>query len=160
QRIGFICGPPNRYKWRLNQTTFEETARRLKIEEVGSIVAPDYEEETAFHCLSRLIEQGARLPTAYISTSDILAIGLMKAAQEHNLSVPEDLSVVSYGDIPGAATAQPPLTTVGGDFVEIGAAATRMVIDMIEGELKEPVSSMIDLHLVLRKSTAPPSNRD
>ena len=80
----------------------------------------------------------------------------MKAAQSHGLSVPEDLSVVSYGDIPRAATAQPPLTTVGGDFIDTGSVVTRTLIDAIDGNLENPIRSVIDLNLVTRKSTGPP----
>jgi DNA-binding LacI/PurR family transcriptional regulator len=157
KRVGFICGPPNRYKWRTNQLEFESALRDFGMDEVGSIVTADYAEETSYRIISEMIHSGARLPSGYVSTSDILAIGLMKGAQDNGIEVPEDLSVVGYGDIARAALSRPPLTTVGGRFTEMAAEACRTLISMIEsGVEEEPFNRVIEVELVVRGSTCRP----
>lgn len=156
RRVGFLCGPPNRYKWKLNQDTFHHLINEHGLLEVGSVVSPDYEEETGYRLLSEKLENGAALPSCYVSTSDFLASGFMRAAQDHGLEAPGDLSMVSYGDIPLAALSHPPLTTVGGNFVDVGAHAARTLIDLINGKENSPVRHKIPLRLIVRKSTAPP----
>ena len=56
REIGFICGPPNTFKWRSNQIAFGESIQQLGLREVGSLVTPKYTEEsgyTAFRSLTR-----------------------------------------------------------------------------------------------------------
>lgn len=156
REIGFLCGPPNRYKWKMNQDTFHSLIKEFELREVGSVVSPDYEEETGYRLLSQKIEAGATLPTCYVSTSDFLASGFMRAAQDHGLSVPGALSMVSYGDIPLAALSRPPLTTVGGHFTDVGARAARTLIDLIDGKADTPPRYKIPLRLIIRESTGPP----
>jgi DNA-binding LacI/PurR family transcriptional regulator len=90
-------------------------------------------------------------PTAILATSDQLALGALEAARERGLGVPDELSVVGFDDIPGAAWAQPALTTVRQPLLEKGTIAGRMLIaESAEREVTLPVE------LVVRGSTAPP----
>lgn len=95
-------------------------------------------------------------PTAIFAGSDLQALGVLRAARERGLHVPEDLSVVGYDDLPVAAWIGPPLTTVRQPLQEMAATAARMVLDIARGE--EPRNLRIDLatELVVRESTAPP----
>ena len=95
-------------------------------------------------------------PTAIFAGSDLQALGVLRAARERGLHVPEDLSVVGYDDLPVAAWIGPPLTTVRQPLQEMAATAARMVLDLARGE--EPRNLRIDLatELVVRESTAPP----
>lgn len=92
-------------------------------------------------------------PTAILALSDQLALGVMEAARELRLSVPDDLSVVGFDDIPAAAQATPPLTTVHQPHVEKGLRAGRALISQLAGE--EPSSSeVLPTCLIVRGSTA------
>ncbi len=94
-------------------------------------------------------------PTALLAFSDQLAIGAMEAARGRGLSVPGDLSVVGFDDVPEAETATPPLTTVRQDHAEKGRLAGEMLVAQLRGEeLPEPV--LLPTRLVARDSTAPP----
>jgi len=95
-------------------------------------------------------------PTAVFAGSDLQALGVMRAAREAGLRVPEDLSIVGYDDLPVAAWIGPPLTTVRQPLQEMAATAARMVLDLARGEA--PTNLRIDLatELVVRESTAPP----
>ena len=91
-------------------------------------------------------------PTAVIAISDLLALGVMEAAAERGLDVPSELSVVGFDDIPAAAAASPPLTTVYQPHTEKGAAAVRLLLD--ESDDRESV--LLPAELVIRSTTAPP----
>jgi DNA-binding LacI/PurR family transcriptional regulator len=92
-------------------------------------------------------------PTAILAFSDLLAIGALRAAAARGLRVPEALSVAGFDDIPRAATAQPPLTTVRQPLLEKGLTAGRMIL---EGwPVDDPPSVLLPTELVVRASTGP-----
>lgn len=93
-------------------------------------------------------------PTAILCSSDQLALGVLAAAEELGLSVPGDLSVVGFDDVPPGAGADPPLTTVHQDHYEKGSAAGRMLVSLLRGE--DPGPERLPTRLVIRDSTAPP----
>ena len=92
-------------------------------------------------------------PTAILCLSDQLALGAIWVAQERGLSVPEDLSVAGFDDVPGAATSAPPLTTVHQDHAEKGGLAGRLLVAQLRGEDKE-ATDPLPARLVVRGSTA------
>src|SRR5215210_3199421 len=94
-------------------------------------------------------------PTAVLCASDRLALGVLAAAEELGLSVPEDLSVVGFDDIPQGASAVPPLTAVHQDHDQKGSSAGRMLVSLLRGE-EDPGPERLPTHLVIRASTAPP----
>jgi LacI family xylobiose transport system transcriptional regulator len=71
------------------------------------------------------------------------------------MRIPDELSVVGYDDLPAAAWAGPPLTTIRQPLVEMAEAAARLVVSLSRGE--RPATLRIDLAttLVVRQSTAP-----
>lgn len=95
-------------------------------------------------------------PTAVFAASDTQALGVVQAAREGGLRVPEDLSVVGFDDIDVAAYAG--LTTVRQPLVDSGREAVRLV----EIERAEPSASaqrhLMEIELVRRATTAPPPN--
>jgi LacI family transcriptional regulator len=70
-------------------------------------------------------------PTAIFYSNDEMAFGVMAAAFDRGLSIPEDLSIIGFDDIPRARLAYPPLTTVRQPLEEMGRVATRMLIKLI-----------------------------
>jgi DNA-binding LacI/PurR family transcriptional regulator len=94
-------------------------------------------------------------PTAILVTSDQLALGIIEWATEQGLSVPEDVSVVGFDDIPTAVSADPPLTTVHQDHAKKGLLAGRMLIAQLRDEAF-PSSGSLPTNLVVRASTSTP----
>ncbi len=97
-------------------------------------------------------------PTAILASSDQLALGVIARAKERGLSVPEDVSVVGFDDIPAAATADPPLTTVHQDHTEKGLLAGRMLISQLRKQ-DGPSARSLATSLVVRDSTSSPRGR-
>jgi DNA-binding LacI/PurR family transcriptional regulator len=90
-------------------------------------------------------------PTALIAATDQLALGAIEAAREAGLSVPEELSIVGFDDVPGAAWSRPALTTVRQPLFEKGEVAGRLLSG---GADRREV--ILPVELVVRGSTARP----
>jgi DNA-binding LacI/PurR family transcriptional regulator len=101
-----------------------------------------------------LLRQELR-PTAILALSDQLALGALDAARRLGLSVPEDVSVVGFDDVPDAARTTPPLTTVHQPHAEKGLLAGQLLIAQLRDE-ELPSLELLPTRLVVRGSTALP----
>ncbi|MGH2344873.1 MAG: LacI family DNA-binding transcriptional regulator, partial [Chloroflexota bacterium] len=91
-------------------------------------------------------------PTAIFATNDLMALGVLGAARDLGVPVPDALSIVGFDDIMAAALTGPPLTTVHVDVSAIMAHATTLLLRMIAGSAPgEPL--MLSPTLVIRGST-------
>jgi len=93
--------------------------------------------------------------TAILALSDQLALGVIEAAKERGLSVPEDLSVAGFDDVPEALTSRPPLTTVHQDHTKKGELAGRLLVAQLREEETED-TNLLPALLVVRGSTGRP----
>lgn len=95
--------------------------------------------------------------TAVMASSDEIALGVIAAYTDRGLSVPDDLSVVGYDNVPSSAYYRPPLTTVECDFKALGAR----YVDALDAQLGEhpPLAEEKLTSLVVRESTAEPPAR-
>jgi len=92
--------------------------------------------------------------TALFAYNDISAIGAIRALQEQGLRVPQDVSVMGFDDIPGAAFHTPSLTTVRQPLNRMGEVAAQSLLERIEGKKDFPSEIAIEPELVVRESTA------
>jgi LacI family transcriptional regulator len=92
--------------------------------------------------------------TAVYATSDTIALGLMQAAYEVGIQIPNDLSLVGFDDIDVAAFMIPPLTTISQNGVEMGRVAADLLFDMIDhGRHRSEVADVVLApRLVVRRS--------
>jgi LacI family transcriptional regulator len=107
---------------------------------------------------ARELLTGPDRPTAVFAANDSSAIGVLDVARELGLRVPEDLSVVGFDDVPLAAGATPPLTTVAQPLHDLGAEALGMLLELLGGR-EVPAHLQLPTTLVVRGSTAPPPTR-
>lgn len=92
------------------------------------------------------------LPTAIVSASDPMSIGIYRALQLKSISIPKALSVFSFDDIEMASYMSPPLSTVQIDSLEIGRVAVRLAKErMIDGR-KSALRVEVASNLILRES--------
>jgi LacI family transcriptional regulator len=94
-------------------------------------------------------------PTAVFAGSDQIAFGVLEAARQGGLRVPEDLSVVGFDDTYAAATCSPPLTTVHQPLREMGALAVQTLQRLCTGESLASHHVELATRLEVRASTAP-----
>lgn len=100
---------------------------------------------------ARALLDSAPDATAVLAMSDVLALAVLEEAQSRGTRVPEDLSIVGYDNVPEAATAQPPLTTIAQPILEKGRLAAHMIF-----ERGPPRREVLPVKLVVRGTTAAP----
>jgi LacI family transcriptional regulator len=153
-RIAFITGPVH-----LKSALARREAFKTSMMEIGLspdlIVVGDHRMEGGMRALLELHSLNDR-PTAVLCSNDMTAIGVMREAYDHNIRIPDDLSVVGFDDIRLAEFTIPPLTTVQMSQHELAKIAFQALLNEVECESPssehrryEPTTS-----LVLRRSTA------
>ena len=96
-------------------------------------------------------------PTAIFAANDLSAIAALEVAAELGVDVPGELSVVGFDNIPEAAMATPPLTTVAQPIQRMGHDAVDLLVALLAGEERSDTHLVLDTTLVMRASTAPPA---
>ncbi|MFF5082795.1 LacI family DNA-binding transcriptional regulator [Actinoplanes sp. NPDC000266] len=157
RRIGIITGPHD-----MLASTARLSGYRAALDAAGLPVDAELIRPGEFHHADGL-EQGRRLldlperPTAIFASSDLYALGVYEAARSAGLSIPGDLSVVGYDDLPIAQWAGPPMTTVRVPLAAMADQAVQLVLRLAD----EPELAFsridIDTSLVVRGSTAAPA---
>ena len=77
-------------------------------------------------------------PTAVMCSNDLTAIGVMREAYDYGISIPNELSVIGFDDIQGAAFHNPSLTTIRQPLHEMGIVAARILLQRIRGQATFP----------------------
>lgn len=114
----------------------------------------DWSAQSGYQALQQLAQQGP-LPTAIFAQNDQMAAGVLRAARDLGLTLPDQLSVIGVDDIPMAAYFSPPLTTMRQDFEAIGHEAARLLLTAIEEPDAPQQQLLLSADLVLRRSTGP-----
>ncbi|MGI8772776.1 MAG: LacI family DNA-binding transcriptional regulator, partial [Acidobacteriaceae bacterium] len=91
--------------------------------------------------------------TALLSFNDMAAIGAIRALQDAGLRVPQDVSVVGFDDIKGAAFNNPSLTTIRQPLEEMGRTAARIALSRVQGKHEFEDEIAIEPELVIRESS-------
>lgn len=94
-------------------------------------------------------------PTAIACADDLMATGVLYAALEAGVKVPDDVSVVGFGMIPGSADTYPPLTTVNHPVTELASCAFSALLKIVNGG-EVPETTVLDTELIVRSSTSHP----
>ena len=171
--VSFALSPDGRegiaHPDRQEQAAFRVSRMRLRgyrarLEDAGLL----WSEVPVYECPGSTKELGHRAaeallyseqrPTAILALSDQLALGAIEWMTEQRISVPEDVSVVGFDDIPAAASAVPSLTTVHQDHAEKGIMAGQALVSQLREE-DSPSAGALATHLVVRGSTSPPRER-
>ncbi len=144
-RIGFVCGParsmPSRLKAAGWEVALEEAGLR---HDPGLVAHAPFGAAGGATAMGRLLDS-AHPPSGVICSSDLMALGAISEAEHRGLSVPRDLSVVGFDDIPLASYCTPGLT-IDGLLADLEGATPA---DAGHSRVFRP-------RLILRESTAPP----
>lgn len=96
--------------------------------------------------------KGSRKPDAIFAVSDTLAIGAIRAVRDAGLSVPQDVRVMGFDNIPIATIMDPQLSTVAQPMRELGETAARLLIDRLRQPQNSTGGILLQHELVLRQS--------
>lgn len=116
----------------------------------------DFHQPRGYECARALLEL-AEPPTAIFASNDVSALGVMEAVRDSGRRIATDVSVIGFDDIPAAASVHPSLTTVRQPLFEMGARATRMLLEFIEDPVREMERVDFPTALVIRDSCRPPA---
>lgn len=119
--------------------------------DAGLVVEAAFDEAGGAAALRRLLAAAPGI-TGLFAANDLMAIGAMAAIAATGRSVPDDIAVVGFDDIPAAAHTSPALTTVRQPLYEMGHAAALHLIDRLEGDARQPQSTTLPTSLVIRRS--------
>jgi LacI family transcriptional regulator len=156
RRIAHISGPRG---WAATEERIE--GYQTALASSGVLPSPelvaegDFEVNGGYVAARRLLELPDR-PTAIFASNDNMAVGVLRAARERGLSVPDDLSIIGFDDAELARIVTPTLTTVRQPLAELGRTAVSLLMRMVERQSVEALRVELATRLVIRDSTAPP----
>lgn len=157
ERIAFLKGQPfssdSATRWSAICEAAEEFGIKVRPELTVQIVGTDSTPNLGYPIGKELLARKQPF-TALFAYNDISAIGSIWAFREAGLRVPEDVSVIGFDDIPGAAFANPALSTVRQPLIRMGQIAAQTVVDQIEGRGEYVPEIAIEPEFVTRASTA------
>jgi LacI family transcriptional regulator len=158
RHIAFMRGQPfssdSNARWNGIVAVAEQLGLEIKPELVVSLDRDMTSPELGYPVIQQLL--ATRLPfTALVAFNDISAIGSIRALQDFNLRVPDDVSVIGFDDIKAAAYTLPRLTTIRQPLAEIGRIATQSLLNLIHGTLAPHSEIAVEPELIVRESTGP-----
>jgi DNA-binding LacI/PurR family transcriptional regulator len=154
ERIGHVSGPHTLDPARRRAAGFRAHAERLGLGSLP-VAGGEFTESGGSEAARRLLEANRDVTALYVS-SLAQAVGALHAAAQLGRRVPEDLSVITYDDMPLAEYLRPPLTTIRMPLAELGAAAVDALVEQLLGGEPKDVVVGGEPKVVLRSSTAPP----
>ncbi|HEV3308401.1 MAG TPA: LacI family DNA-binding transcriptional regulator [Candidatus Sulfotelmatobacter sp.] len=157
RNIAFMKGQSfssdSEHRWGAICQVAEELKIKIRPELCVQIDIDDPTPQLGYPFAKQLLDR--KVPfTALFAYNDISALGAIRAFQEAGRRVPQDISVVGFDDIQGAAYSIPTLTTVRQPLADMGRLAARTLLARIEGAKDSPGEIPIEPVLVVRQSTA------
>ena len=152
RRIAYVRGDGDYTTYRYKYEGYEKALHDANIEISGDfIVSVDPHERGGYDAGSKMLAL-QNTPTAIFAANDQLAIGIMKAVYEAGLTIPKDISLVGFSDIPIAAELYPPLTTVNQFPYRTGVIAAQTIVKVINKEEMTQRRIILEPKLSIRKS--------
>ncbi len=150
--VWHVAGPTDWLEARQRTSGWRSTLERAGLE-VPPPLRGDWSPRSGFEA-GRVL---ARMPevSAVFVANDSMAVGVLRAFDEHGLNVPGDVSIVGFDDVPEAAYISPPLTTVRQDFDEVARRSLALLLDQISSGTRAAKRQVVGTTLVVRDSTRP-----
>jgi len=154
KKINFISGPSK------NAVTIERVegykkAMAQKNLQCGEecVIQGGISLEDGYKAMMKILEKG-EIPTAIAAFNDSLALGAMRAIKDKGLSIPRDIAVVGYDDIPMACYCDPVLTTIRQPILKMCHVASGLLLDILAGVYPRDYcrKTMLEPELIIRKS--------
>ncbi|MEJ0002823.1 MAG: LacI family DNA-binding transcriptional regulator [Pararobbsia sp.] len=154
-RIGFLTGPAEPGAAADRLTAYRHVLAQHGIRfDPQLISAGDFTQRGGFEAARRLLGLTPR-PSAIFAVNDMAAFGALDAIKDAGLSVPNDISLIGFDDIPMSSQTHPPLTTVRQPLVRMGRSAVNTLLAQINGIDVASPRVTLPTELVVRGTTAP-----
>jgi len=154
RRIAYIRGEEDHESTDARYRGYADAMRLAGIQLDPALVASsNFNHQGGVHAATHLLT--TQRPTAIVAGADPIAFGALDAARALGLSIPDDLSIVGFDDLPQAGHSVPPLTTVRQPLHEMGRAGTRALLSLIARQPLATDDIRLATKLVVRATTAP-----
>lgn len=139
---------------RFREMGYQEALTAHGIEATNAMMSSGaYSEDGGYTAMQNLLQRGDR-PSAVFAANDLMAMGAMIAIREAGLSIPRDIAIVGFDDIPAAKLVFPALTTVAQFQHALGQRAAEMLLERLNGQVENRGRSIeMPYHLIERDST-------
>ncbi|MFI3257815.1 MAG: LacI family DNA-binding transcriptional regulator [Spirochaetales bacterium] len=142
----------------INQHRLEGFERALNEHNISvkkeQVLNAEFKKENAYNQIRHLIQENAFNYSAVCSTNDLMAFGAYQALSEFGYSIPQDVSLIGYDDIPDSSLIN--LTTVHQPFEEMGRTAMVTLDSLIKGTQKSEKKIILNTSLIIRNTCAIP----
>ena len=154
RRIGFVASHVETTNFRLRRDAFFKNMARLGLSvDAADVLSVESTYDGAYSDTRQLLADGLDLAECYFCTNDIIAYGFIRALREHGLTIPDDVSIIGFDNLPQSATMDPGLTTIEVSKRKIGYLAVTILDDLINSTEPQPaVKILVGADLVLRGS--------
>lgn len=156
KRIGFLTGPRNMRASTERKRGYSAALKANSIDYDEDIVKNSEWTFDGGYTLAKLLWEDSTPPTAIFAGNDEAAFGVIFAAQESGMRIPDDVSVCGYDDLALSKNIWPGLTTVHQPSDDMVDKATRLLIDILKGKALGQTVISIKSTLILRGSTGSP----
>jgi DNA-binding LacI/PurR family transcriptional regulator len=152
EQIGFIGGDLNFVVTIERLLGYEKALREAGIKSNDDfIIHSQFLREGGQEAISKLLNL-KNPPTALVVADDLMALGVLNTLSEMNISVPEDISILSFNNVLFSELSKPPLTSVDINIFELGYQAAKSLIQLLENP-KEPVKRTIVPHELVKRQS-------
>ncbi|MBA0127059.1 LacI family DNA-binding transcriptional regulator [Haloechinothrix sp. YIM 98757] len=152
RRVATITGPQDMMAGLDRRRGYEDALREAGGAPSPELTVPgDFSYDSGVRAMRQLTDTDPGIDAVF-AASDLMALGAMRVLRESGKRVPEDVAVIGYDDSPASEHSEPPLTTVHQPAERMGAEMARVLADGIASGSQEPVSIVLDTHLVVRAS--------
>lgn len=152
KKIALLNGPLSSFK---SVACLDAYRRSLMEHELDDIyekaVSGEFVAEWGLEGANTLFNEKDR-PSAIACANDLIAMGVYRAAHERGLKIPDDISVVGFGDFPSAVYLSPSLTTVHTPMREMGYEAAKVLVEKMKGTSSAEHKALFQTSLVVRES--------
>lgn len=155
-RLGFVGGPPDAPDAVERLTVFAAAVRSHPDCTLDVVPGGDFSEASG-RTAARVLLGREAVPEAVACVNDQMAIGVIRELQRSGIRVPADVAVTGFDDVFPARVVEPPLTTVGQPFRELGVRAAGRLLERIAGSEVQPSAEVLPTALVVRRSCGCPA---
>lgn len=162
RRIAFVGGPEESLDSRERGEGLEIAlaAYKIKLPAASKQFMPRYHIDEGVSYAQRWLKlPRGRAPTAVVLANDAMSLGFMRTLQAQGISIPKEVSVVGFDDIPAAGLYWPGLTTVRQEMRIMGSHACRVLMAALDSQKLDGPAVEFPMKLIVRQSTGPASDR-
>lgn len=152
RNIAFVSGNTEDSTSSVRNKAYIEVSKKLDIFKDGIVVETRLSMEGGFEATKKLFENKQKYDAIFFS-SDIMAVGGIKYILRNGYKIPEDISILGFDNINIGSFIEPELTTVAQPISEIGIAASKLLISLIESEGKEDVKVIIKKPYLIERAS-------